>query len=599
MDKELKLLSEALNGIKEATSWSWEELAKELEKVMGERAPSVGTVRKVASGQTDGVAPQVAEFLQRALSGMTLRLAEAFRSSEVSRQKSEEQLAQARSLLDNARDIVFRYRVLPTPGFDFISRSVERLVGYTPEEYYRDYTIGFEVLDEEGKKKASEHLEGRGFGAPTTARWRRKDGSTIWVEELDHPVFDEGGRLIAIEGIVRDISDRKSLEDQLVESENLAKALINAYTGIALLIDSEGTVLAMNQGVAERLNKSLSEVVGRSIYDYYPPDVASARREKAEEVIRSGRPLRYMDSFSSGRFMDTRIQPLLDDNGNVTRMAVYAHDVTELRRVQESLESAREGLELKVRERTVELMQTNRELEEEIVQRKEAEKTLLSYESQLRAMAEENSLAEERERRRIAAHLHDDIGQTLAVTRLKVATLKELSLPPEVEQVLKEMDSIIGMMIDSTRTLIFDISPPILYELGVEAALESLCRRVGEGNGLEVSFVVKGNCSQIDDKIAVFFYQAVRELLVNVRKHSRAEKVGVALEENEKEVVVRVEDDGVGFPDVPETSGSRFGLFHLKERLRHLGGEFSIQSTPGHGATIVLSVPLENRSVSQ
>jgi signal transduction histidine kinase len=156
---------------------------------------------------------------------------------------------------------------------------------------------------------------------------------------------------------------------------------------------------------------------------------------------------------------------------------------------------------------------------------------------------------------------------------------------------------LIGQAINESRSLMFDLSPQVLYISGVETALKALFRKLGEAYGLVVTFEHDGKSERLSEDLRVFVYRAVRELLTNVVKHAQTSAARVSLRREGANVLVHVEDDGVGFDisqlDFPmgEEGGGRFGLLSLRERSRHLGGWIEISSEPGHGTRVTLIVP--------
>jgi signal transduction histidine kinase len=207
------------------------------------------------------------------------------------------------------------------------------------------------------------------------------------------------------------------------------------------------------------------------------------------------------------------------------------------------------------------------------------------------------TLLEERERRRIANDLHDHIGQNLALSKIKLGELRLLASPSLVKP-LDEIHRLIEETIRYTRSLTFELSPSILYEFGFEAAVEWLAEQTQEKHGILVDFENDLQPKPLRKEMRVLLFKAVSELLMNVIKHAQAHKAKVAIQRKGNNIRITVEDDGVGF-DIPEAnqlgSVKGFGLFSIRERLRHLGGSFQIQSGPRGGTLITLLVPTEQR----
>lgn len=238
-------------------------------------------------------------------------------------------------------------------------------------------------------------------------------------------------------------------------------------------------------------------------------------------------------------------------------------------------------------------------LNKEVLQRKQAEEQLAAYQADLRSLASQLTLAEERERRRLAVHLHDQIGQNLALSHIKLEELRAALEEAGAAALAGETDYLARLLkktIQETQSLTFKISPPILYELGLEAALESLTDQISHQHGLIAYFESDRHPKPMDENLKVLLFQAVQELLVNVVKHARARSLKVSMWRENGFLRLGVEDDGIGFdPQAPVPGqGKRggFGLFSIKERLRPLGGNLEVKSEPGEGTEVILSVPL-------
>lgn len=232
----------------------------------------------------------------------------------------------------------------------------------------------------------------------------------------------------------------------------------------------------------------------------------------------------------------------------------------------------------------------------DITEKKSAEKKLLDYQHQLRSLASELSLAEERERREIATVLHDRIAQPLAVSKMKLAAIRQSVEGDGLSDSVGEVLALMEQAIQHTRSLTREISPPILYESGLEEAVRWLADQFGEQYGVKTEFEGDGGHKPISDDIRVVLFQAVRELLVNIANHAKAQTARVSVARHGDMITVTVQDDGIGFE--PDEIGPRrdkeggFGLFNIRERLRHLGGRLEIESEPGRGSTFALIGPL-------
>lgn len=268
------------------------------------------------------------------------------------------------------------------------------------------------------------------------------------------------------------------------------------------------------------------------------------------------------------------------------------------RRYEQALREAQAALEARVRERTAELQVANQELTEEIAERRKAEGRILAYQARLQSLAVELSTAEERQRRQIAETLHDAIGHRLAAAVMSLRGVLQEDVDGHAPRITRACE-LVEQTIEHTRTLTLQLSPPILYELGLEPALEWLAEQVQGETGLAVTASVDYQAAAAaDEEVRTLLFNAVRELLVNVVKHAQARAACIALAREGEYLRVGVTDDGVGCdPTRAQVSaaGSGFGLFNIRERLTHLGGRFDLTSEPGRGCRVTLVAPLTVR----
>jgi len=236
----------------------------------------------------------------------------------------------------------------------------------------------------------------------------------------------------------------------------------------------------------------------------------------------------------------------------------------------------------------------------DITERKKAEEKLLDYQRQLKSLASELSLTEERERHRIATELHDRIGQALVISKLKLGLLRQSVSSGTIASIVDEVCSSLDRNIQAVRSLTFDLSSPILHEIGLEAAVgDLLTEQIEEKHNIESELVDDGKPKPLDDDVRILLFRGVQELLVNVVKHANAHKVKVSMLRADGNIHIIVEDDGIGFgaTDVAtistETGG--FGLFSIRERLEQVGGRFVIESGSNCGAKITMVAPLKKK----
>jgi signal transduction histidine kinase len=237
---------------------------------------------------------------------------------------------------------------------------------------------------------------------------------------------------------------------------------------------------------------------------------------------------------------------------------------------------------------------------DDVTERKGAETKLLMYQEKLQSLASELSLVEEQERRTIATDLHDQIGQTLSVIKMRCYSLREILSSPDQQQYLDEIFELVQQTIQEIRSLTFELSPPVLYELGLVAAIEWLAEQFQDKHDLRCLVESDNLPTPLKDDIKVILFRSVRELLVNIVKHAQAKTAKITIRVIKDTIRVRVTDDGIGYNLADNNQGTTnshaFGLFSISERIRHLGGELEIDSKPGQGTMATLLAPLKKQT---
>jgi signal transduction histidine kinase len=226
----------------------------------------------------------------------------------------------------------------------------------------------------------------------------------------------------------------------------------------------------------------------------------------------------------------------------------------------------------------------------DVTERKEKERQIRDYQTRLVDMAFDAAVAEERERRRIAADLHDRIGQSLAVAQMKIAAARDAFLA-EPRGALDDALGLIEQTIADVRTLMFDLSPPVLYDLGLTAALAWLSETFQQKHGLAVALDARDDSSGLDPDVAALLFRTVRELLMNVVKHAGTNRASVRLRTDADAIHIAVSDAGVGFDPAGTSGRGTFGLFSAREQVIRLGGSFTVRSARGKGTAVHVRVP--------
>jgi PAS domain S-box-containing protein len=392
-----------------------------------------------------------------------------------------------------------------------------------------------------------------------------KQGNEQWFLITKVPLRDENGKIVGLVGINRNISERKQAEKALRESEERYRLLVEqSMIGIGV---SKGNKV-------EFANSALLSIFGYDTLEEFAKiplldHVAPSSREMIASLMRK---------VNQGETPQADFEyDIIRKDGKIRTLNAHTFHLT-----------------------SGDAIYTQTTFED-VTERKQAEQKLLDYQSQLKSLASQLTLAEERERRRIAIEMHDRISQSLAIVKVKLDGLRYSIPTTNPTKTLEEVCNLLGQAITDVRSLTFDLSSPILNELGLEAAVAAwLTEEIEQKHNIIVELEDDKKHKPLDNDIGAILFRNVRELLINVVKHSHATKVKVTINSIGNMIRIGVEDNGVGFIPAEVTSKAvrkgGFGLFSIRERLEQLGGRLEIKSAPGCGCKVEMMAPLKKES---
>jgi len=421
---------------------------------------------------------------------------------------------------------------------------------------------------------------------------RAVDGTYRWFRVRGAPVRDPEGRIQSWVGTCTDIHDRKEAELALRESEERYRATFaNAAVGIAHS-GLDGRWLQFNDSLCTITGYFCEELLTMTFADItYPGDLksewAQARRALAGEIEIYSVEKRYVRKDGSLIWVHKTVSLLRDAHRRPLHFISIIEDIHDRKQAEDAL-----------REAQARLQRWNVELEQ-AVNMKTAE--LRQSQDRLRALTSELNLAEQRERKRLATELHDHLQQMLVVGKLTIGQGKwAASGVSACETVLKKVDDILSDALTYSRTLVAELSPPVLRDHGLTASLKWLAEYMKKKHEQTVAVAMSDDQGfKLPEDQRVLIFQSVRELLINSAKYAGTGQATLTMEERADQLCITVKDEGTGFDLAAAASAgvpsgeisSKFGLYSIQERMRALGGSFTIHSAPGCGTSATLILP--------
>lgn len=288
-----------------------------------------------------GISGGIALLFIGAVVGQLRDLTDKLKQELVERQKLDVMLRASeeryRRLTENAVDVIYRYRFTPTRGFEYVSPAASIITGYTPEEYYADPELVFKVVHPEDRELLEQADAEENIRQPLALRWVKKDGQMVWTEQRNVPIYDEGGNLIGLEGIARDITQRKQIEEALRESEERYRALYNQIDDAIFIHDGESNIIDVNHAACDRLGYRRDELLSMKTIDIDAPDYASRFQQRFERQLTTGKlhDIAGTHVTRDGRQIPVQVNSrMIIFKGQVAVLAV-ARDVTALKQAEQ------------------------------------------------------------------------------------------------------------------------------------------------------------------------------------------------------------------------------------------------------------------------
>ncbi|MGB3438302.1 MAG: PAS domain S-box protein [Actinophytocola sp.] len=460
-----------------------------------------------------------------------------------------------RLLVRNVRDYgVF----LLDPAGHIISWNIgaERIKGYHEEEILgKHFSVFYPPEDIADGKPERELRKAIADGRVEDEGWRlRKDGTRFWANVVITALFDDTGKLRGFGKIIRDMTDRRMDDEALRASEERFRLLVQGVRDYGIfMLDRTGHIISWNIGAERIKGYREQEILGKHFSVFYPPeDIADGKPERElREAIADGR---LEDEGWRLRKDGTRfwanvvITALWDDTGKLRGFGKVTRDMTE---------------------------------------RRNAEATLTERRRLLSHLVE----AQELERRRIAWDVHDDSIQAMVAVGMRLQLLAA-RLPEEQRTVAAQLEESVRASVGRLRSLVVHLRPTAIDVHGLVPALTGYLTDVVAGWGFEADLSTAGLTTEPQTATAITIFRICQEALSNVRKHADAARVDLRLSTRDGGTLVRVHDDGRGFPNsVTPEKNRHFGLIEMRERAETAGGWWSVTSSPGNGTTVQFWLP--------
>jgi PAS domain S-box-containing protein len=516
-----------------------------------------------------------------------------------------ESAARFHRLSENALDMIYRYRLLPTPGFEYVSPAATAITGYAPEDFYADPDLGYKLVHPEERTLIESLKHPSDATMPLTVRWMHKDGTIIWTSQQLVPIYSSEGQVVAIEGIVRDVTERmqayqmleRRVEERTVEIER-RRQVAESLRDIVTILNSNRTLDEILDSIVAQACRLLETDAG-AVYRLDDQEellsLQAARGLTANDAalnipIDRGIMSQVVLTRQHVAVADT-VAALQDVAGSPLEPETYARLARLYQRYSTLL-----AVPLMIKDEVYGAIalyyEEPREFSREEIEMAVAfsDQAALAIENaRLRVQAEQMAVAAERSR--LARELHDAVTQTLFSTSLIADVLPRLweRDQNEARRRLDELRQLTRGALAEMRTLLLELRPSSLIEVELPALLRQLAEATTGRVRIPVALMIEGQC-RLPPDTQIAFYRIAQEALNNMARHANAGKAAIDLHCRADEVELRISDNGQGF-DPGCVAIEHMGLSIMRERAEAIGATLRVESQPGSGAQIIVIWP--------
>jgi PAS domain S-box-containing protein len=448
----------------------------------------------------------------------------------------------------------------------YVSPSHERLLGYSQQETIgKSPTVFCHPDDRRNVALAFKNAVRAASPGQATYRVMAKGGQEFWLEALITPIADDKGRVTRLLTASRDITERKSADDKLRESEFTVRTLLESASQGIIVVDPKGKIVLANRAAGKIFGYRNNELLETKIPDLIP------RRFHGRHNVE------HRDFFLNPKAREIGV----------------ALNLFGLRK---------NGTEFPV-EVSLSYMEKNQDIlavafVTDVSEHKQAEAALRESHDQLLDLSGKLMSVQDEESRRISRELHDAFSQELAALSTESRLLKR-ELPPEARGAARKIEGIalrIGKLAMGIHQMSRRLHPAILDDLGLVAALRAECNAFSDVHKIHTDFRSSRVPKSVPDNVALCLYRIAQESLQNIAKHSEAQKVRVDLAFKRGIIQLAIEDFGNGFDLQAQKRKKRgLGLIGMEERVRLVRGKLTIDSKPGRGTRVLAQVPVKNK----
>jgi PAS domain S-box-containing protein len=445
------------------------------------------------------------------------------------------------------------------------SEHLYQIFGFDPKKPVpsrKEIAMLYDLESQQKMAKATSNLDSKGIPFDLELKIINLRKEEVWTRIVVQPVYNKQNKIVGRRGVLQDITEQKLVRNKVAEAEEMYRILTDHSNDLICMHEPDGTFKYISPSMKYIIGYEQEELLNKKIFSILHHDDIEKLKNGLKEGLQN----------------DTNIDPfqcrVLHKNGHFIWLKFLLSRVYKDNKISHFVSYARD-----------------------ITSWVLAKKEIQEYQTSLQGLTTEITLIEEKQKQNIASNIHDHLSQSLVISKMRIDELKR---NPELKIIDKDLlfiEKNISEALKNSRKITYDLSPPVLYQLGIIDALEWLCEDVEVTHNIACTINSNIASIKLDDVKSILLYRSIQEVINNTIKYANATLITVDLNKTNLGLTIIVTDNGNGFNtnvlnNYHNHSGSGFGLFTIRERLQNIKGKFTISSIINSGTTVTFFIPL-------
>jgi PAS domain S-box-containing protein len=446
------------------------------------------------------------------------------------------------------------------------SEAVHEIYGTDPKEGVPSIDIILNCFDEKSKKQLIESivdLSDNGVSFDIELQMINLKNEKRWIRNIAEPIYNDKNKIVGRRGVSQDITEQKLIRSEIEKAEEMYRLLADHSNDLISLHEPDSTFKYISPSMENLLGYDQSEFIGKRVFSLvYKEDLKSLKKAIKNKVF-------------TGKVVDAYTFRVRHKEGHIIWLEFLTSPIYKNKKINYFVTSARD-----------------------VTQSMFAKQKIQEYQISLQKLTTEISLIEEKQKKEIASNIHDHLSQSLVISKMRINELKKNPQLKIIDDDLKFIDSHISEALKNSRKITYELSPPVLYQLGIVDALSWLLEHMEDTHKIKCRLDSNVTNIKLNDVKSILLYRSIQEVITNVIKYANASLITLDLTRNTLGIDIIVTDNGVGFDTSVLhnnlQSGSGFGLFTVRERIRNIRGKYTITSKINTGTTVKFFIPLNS-----